>query len=352
MRAASAPGGGCRRTAGAVLRAWLTAAVLASACGREAGAGEVGVRVVGVFEPPRAGYFWAPVDVAADGERIWVLDAGAGQVFGYDAGGRYQTAIGRKGRGPGELQDPLALGVAGDTLWILDVGNGRIEHFATSGAHLRSDALPEGLPTPVDMVRWRGSFVGALPFGERPLVRIGPAGRSFVFGAELARRARQLASAGGRIPAIYRLAVVDGELWAAHLYLPLVAVYGPEGRLQRLIEFDAPDPEPVRARIEKRDRGERHLERAPRRPAGTLGFLPLEGRLMLLTHRRDGNGRQALITWRGDDAEPGTAWGPPDLLLVSAAGAGTRSFAVGARGEVEEPAVVILAAEGPGHAAR
>ncbi|HET6342058.1 MAG TPA: hypothetical protein VFG78_07725, partial [Gemmatimonadota bacterium] len=333
--------GGSGRVARAALRT-LTVAALASACGREAGAGETGVRVVGVFEPPRAGYFWAPVDVAVEGDRVWVLDAGAGQIFAYDTLGGYRGAIGRKGRGPGELQDPLALGVAGDSLWVLDIGNGRIEHFARSGAHLRSETLPDGLPTPVDMVRWKGSFVGALPFGGRPLARLGPEGRPFLFGAELAARARELAPGDGRIPSIYRLAVVDDELWAAHLYLPLVGIFGPDGRLRRLLEYEGPDPEPVRTRIEKREGGERRVERAPRRPAGGLGVLPLGSARLLLTHRRDDEGRQVLIAWRGDDPEPRTVQGPPDLLLVSAAAGGRRSFAVGARGDVEEPAILIL----------
>ena len=348
MHAARAPGGGFRRAAQAVLRTWLTGAALASACGWEPGEGETGVRVVGVFEPPREGYFWAPVDVEVDGDRVWVLDARAGQVFAYDPLGRYRAAIGRKGRGPGELQDPLALGMAGDSLWVLDIGNGRIEYFARSGAHLRSETLPDGIPTPVDLVRWRGSFVGALPFGELPLARLGPEGPPFLFGAELAARAQELAPADGRIPSIYRLAVVDDELWAAHLYLPLVGVFGPEGRLRRLLEYEAPNPEPVQTRIEKLEAGERRLERAPRRPAGGLGVLPLGNARLLLTHRRDEDGRQVLIGWRGDDPHARTAWGPPDLLLVSAAAAGRRSFAVGARGDVEEPAVLILEADGPG----
>ena len=113
--------------------AWLTAAVLAASCGHRAGDGAVVPRVVGAFEPPPSGYFWAPVDVAVAGDRVWVLDAGAGRIFAYDLRGRYRGAMGRKGRGPGELQDPLALGVAGDSLWVLDVGNGRIEYFARSG---------------------------------------------------------------------------------------------------------------------------------------------------------------------------------------------------------------------------
>jgi len=330
----------------------MTAAAIASACGREAGAGEIGVKVVGVFEPPGPGYFWAPVDVAVDGDRVWVLDAGAGQIFDYDPLGRYRGAVGRKGRGPGELQDPLALGVAGDSLWVLDIGNGRIEFFARSGAHLRTETLPDGLPTPVDLVRWKGAFVGALPFGDRPLARLGPGGRPFLFGAELAGRARELAPRDGRIPAIYRLAVVGDELWAAHLYLPLVAVFGPGGRLRRLLEYEAPDPEPVETEVETRQGGERRLERAPRRPAGGLGVLALGDTRLLFTHRRDDEGRQVLIAWRGNDPEARSAWGPPDLLLVSAAGAGRRSFAVGARGDLEEPAVLILEADGPGRDAR
>lgn len=336
------------------LVAWLTVALvafIASSCGHGAGDQAVVPRVVGIFEPPPTGYFWAPVDVAVDGDRVWVLDAGAGQVFAYDRRGRYRGAMGRKGRGPGELHDPLALGVAGDSLWVLDIGNGRIEYFARSGRHLGSAALPDGLPTPVDLVRWNGSFVGALPFGDRPLVRLGTGGTAFLFGEDLAARARQLAPRDGRIPAIYRLAIVDDELWAAHLYLPLVGIFGREGRLHRLLEYEAPDPGPLQARIERTDAGERRLERAPRRPAGALGVLQLGGLRLLMTHRRDGRGRQHLMAWRGGESRARLALGPPDLLLVSAAGDGAGTFAVGARGEAEEPAVLILEAAGAGRGA-
>lgn len=330
--------------------AWLAVALLATSCGRAASDRMAVPRVVGVFEPPPTGYFWAPVDVAVDGDRVWVLDAGAGRIFAYDRRGRYRGAIGRKGRGPGELQDPLALGVAGDSLWVLDIGNARIEYFARTGRPLGSAGLPDGLPTPVDLVRWSGSFVGALPFGDRPLARLDPVGRPVLFGAELAARARELTSGDGRIPAIYRLSVVDGELWAAHLYLPLVGIFGEDGRLRRLLEFEAPDPEPLETRVETRDQGERRLERAPRHPAGALGVMVLGGSRLLLTHRRDDAGRQVLIAWQGEAPEARTAWGPPDLLLISAAAAGPRSYAVGARGEDEEPAVVVLEAERPGRA--
>ena len=62
-------------------------------------------------------------------------------------------------------------------------------------------------------------------------------------------------------------------------------LFGEDGRLRRLLEFEAPDPEPLETRVETRDQGERRLERAPRHPAGALGVMVLGGSRLLLTHR-------------------------------------------------------------------
>ncbi|MGH7551032.1 MAG: hypothetical protein ACREMD_12720 [Gemmatimonadota bacterium] len=316
-----------------------------SGCDRRPDAGPAELRVVGEFEPPGEGYLWAPVDVESAGDVVWVLDAGAGQAFAYDSRGRYRRTIGRKGPGPGELRDPLALGIVGDTLWILNTGNARVEYFSTEGRPLGSEPLPDSLPTPVDLVRWKGAFIGALPFGTFPLVRFGGTTPPALFGAELDRRARELTSAG-RIPSVYRLGVIEGELWVAHLYLPLVAVFEAPDRPGRILEYAAPDVGRSEAGYEGGPDRRRWVVKAPPRPAGGLGFLQLD-RTYLLTHRRGEDGRQVLVWWPAEGRPGRTVLGPPGLLLVAASRAGDRSYVVGARGETEEPVALIVETGAP-----
>ena len=323
--------------------AWLAIGAGAT-CHGSTTAEPVDLRVVGAFEPPGEGYLWAPVDVEVDGNRVWVLDAGAGQAYGYDSRGRYRRTVGHKGHGPGELLDPLALGLAGDTLWVLNTGNARVEYFSQQGRHLGSEPLPDTLPTPVDLVRWKGRFIGALPFGRHPLVRFGGGSAPVLFGDELARRARELTPTGGKIPSVYRLGVVEGALWVAHLYLPLVGVYEAPDRPGRVLEFEAPDTGHSETRYEDRGGRRRWVLKAPPRPGGGLGFLRLGGRTHLLTHRRGRDGRQILVWWPEEGAPGRRVLGPPGVLLVAAAGTGERGYAVGARGEVEEPVVLVMEA--------
>ncbi|MGH7571024.1 MAG: 6-bladed beta-propeller [Gemmatimonadota bacterium] len=329
----------------AVARRLVAGALVIAAgagCGQGSKPGPVDLRVVGQFEPPGEGYLWAPVDVEVDGDRVWVLDAGAGQAYAYDSRGRYRRAIGRKGHGPGELLDPLALGVAGDTLWVLNTGNARVEYFSKDGRLLGSEPLPDSLPAPVDLVRWQGAFVGALAFGASPLVRFGGKEAPVLFGAELARRAREVAPDGGTVPSVYRLAVLEGELWVAHLYLPLVGVYAAPGRAPRLLEFEAPDVGRSETSLEERAGRKRWVLKAPPRPGGGLGFLHLDGRTYLLTHRRGTDGRQILVWWPDEDAPGQSVPGLPGILAVSAARAGERGYVVGARGDAEEPVVLVV----------
>lgn len=332
---------------GAPGRRWpgpLLAAVVAMAvgCGSDAEPPSGAIRVVGEFGSSGEVHLWAPVDVEVDGDRVWVLDAGAGQAHAYDRGGRHVRTVGRAGRGPGELRDPLALGVAGDTLWVLNTGNARVEYFSREGRPIGSEPLPDSLPVPVDLVRWQGAFVGALPFGELPLARFGGREGPLLFGADLARRARELAPEGGAVPAVYRLGVIRGELWVTHLYLPLVGVYEAPDRPGRILEFDAPAAGRSETSYEEEAGRRRWLVKAPPRPAGGLGLLDLGDRSYLLTHRRDAEGRQVLVWWPDPDVPGRSVSGPPGLLLVAAAGAGPRAYAVGVRGEVEEPVAVIV----------
>ena len=90
-------------------KALVVLTVAIAACAREDSGEPARFRIVGQVEPPPEGAFWGPVDIVASGDRIWVLDAGAAQVYGYDRDGAYRIELGSKGSGPGELKDPLSL---------------------------------------------------------------------------------------------------------------------------------------------------------------------------------------------------------------------------------------------------
>ncbi len=90
----------------------------------------------------------------------------------FDARGRYVRTIGRRGSGPGELQNVRNIGLRGDTLWTADDVAGRITLFAASGRPLEtlriaSPVLPgASRPTPPAGLLSDGSVVGR-PYPSR-----------------------------------------------------------------------------------------------------------------------------------------------------------------------------------------
>ena len=90
---------------------------------------EVLARVLSNLEESLA---WAP-------RRVYVLEASAMEVRVFDPSGRHVGSFGRRGSGPGEFKQPIALtwGPA-DQLWVVDPGNARYSVFDTSGAFVRS----------------------------------------------------------------------------------------------------------------------------------------------------------------------------------------------------------------------
>jgi hypothetical protein len=322
----------------------LTAVLLViAACGRGDRAAELaGLRIDHELEPPPDGSFWAPIDIAASDDRIWVLDVGAACVYGYDRSGAYQLTVGNKGGGPGELKEPLALGVMGDTLWVLNSGNRRVEYYSITGAPLGSDPLPDSLPPPVDLVRWADQWFASTPFRPGPVVRFDLAGGvAHPFGSELQTRARELADKGA-IPNVYRLEVVDGRLWVMHLYLPLVGVYDPLGRLLRLMAYPGPKVEgeqPVEQEL-----GEGRVRRvlgAPRSPAGGLGLLHDGEDRYLLTHQRSGD-RQRMYRLDPAGVSERATLTPAGAFFLTSVVSDGKTYAIGTRGEDEEPTVIIL----------
>ena len=79
--------------------------------------------------------------VLPDG-RIAVLAAGTWQVLFYDAGGRFQHAAGRNGRGPGEYLRPSWLGPGGgDTLFVWDADQRRLTVLDGTGTLLTTQKV-------------------------------------------------------------------------------------------------------------------------------------------------------------------------------------------------------------------
>jgi len=99
--------------------------------------------------------------IAVDSKgRIFVLDARERHVQVYSPDGAFERSIGRRGRGPGELEyAPYILMTPGDTLVALDMGNQRLQRFASDGRALESPSFSaaDGVP-----LRVRGNSRGVM----------------------------------------------------------------------------------------------------------------------------------------------------------------------------------------------
>ncbi len=65
---------------------------------------------------------------------VFVADVLTSRIVVIDSAGDYVRTIGRKGAGPGEFEQPYALGWLGDTLFVLDWRNARVGKFSKLGA--------------------------------------------------------------------------------------------------------------------------------------------------------------------------------------------------------------------------
>ena len=79
--------------------------------------------------------------------RIAVLDRGDKELRLYSADGRYLSASGREGEGPGEFRGSSSVHVvAGDTMVVWDMSLRRLSLFDSAGAFVRSVTLQESEP--------------------------------------------------------------------------------------------------------------------------------------------------------------------------------------------------------------
>lgn len=97
---------------------------------------------------------WAPGivnDVAPVGEALAVLDGANGSIAILSADFSHRTTVGRRGGGPGEFQQAVALAYDASTNAIIafDGGSSRLSYFAADGRFIRS--VPADVPAVSDI---------------------------------------------------------------------------------------------------------------------------------------------------------------------------------------------------------
>ncbi len=74
-----------------------------------------------------------PIALALDADHLYIVDAQDGAVKLFSKNGEFLKAVGRKGRGPGELSFPSGVSVIGGRLFVADKFNYRIQAFDRAG---------------------------------------------------------------------------------------------------------------------------------------------------------------------------------------------------------------------------
>ena len=219
---------------------------------------------------PEYQFFRVMDGLRLDDGRIAVLNAGTQQLRTYDSEGRFLSAQGREGDGPGEYRFPYrVLQLPGDSLLVYDIGLARFTVIDPTGeaartftpsrsmlnepqfAGLIGDSIAVTHETIYDIpdvgfdtmyarvafVRLDGSGTDSLMLPDARMGRIGQAGRGFV----------------GRPffePAI-SLAADSRGLWAGSGRSPEISRYDAAGRLRRVVRWNAV---PIRVTAEDVDR--------------------------------------------------------------------------------------------------
>ena len=110
---------------------------------------------IGSAEAEGPTMFGSVADVAVDAAgRIYVLDGQAQEIRVFDPDGAHVRTIGRKGGGPGEFADAVAVRMLPGRaeFWVVDYGNARYARFDTAGRQLDAMRRPFGFRA----YPWRG----------------------------------------------------------------------------------------------------------------------------------------------------------------------------------------------------
>jgi hypothetical protein len=63
----------------------------------------------------------------------------------FNANGKYSASFGRRGQGPGELQDPKYIDVGQSTITVLDFGRKKLVNYAGDGSFLAESPIPSNI---------------------------------------------------------------------------------------------------------------------------------------------------------------------------------------------------------------
>lgn len=101
---------------------------------------------LGSVEQPATAFHQLPDQAAVFDTvgRLYVLDAGNHRIVVFDAEGRHVRSFGQEGRGPGHLDNPVAIWLrgAGDTIEVLDWAQGTVVRFTADGEALETRPAP------------------------------------------------------------------------------------------------------------------------------------------------------------------------------------------------------------------
>ena len=215
-----------------------------------------------------------------DDGSILLANSGSASLRHYDAGGRFIRSIGGQGEGPGEFRGLSWFAVLpGDSLVAFDRMLRRVSLFDLDGAFLGSTAVtpnvPDGVPTP--LASWTdGSLLleishsssrsqralDVVDRGPSVYVRTSRAGQVLDtiavlpgpqwLSSEMNGMVLTMPALFGRFPVA---AVLGERAFLASNDRYEIGVYGPDGRLQRLIRREQ-EPAPVTTVEFERIRGE------------------------------------------------------------------------------------------------
>jgi len=138
------------------------------------------VNKIGGFDETDENYLlYRPMDVTIDRDgNIYILDSGNFTIKKYDKNGKFITAIGRKGRGPGEFQYPISIDLdKNNYIYVNDSGNNRIEIFDDNGKSFNTIPIITGsrillLNSQNIAINVRGRYNDADNVPSYPLVRL------------------------------------------------------------------------------------------------------------------------------------------------------------------------------------
>lgn len=101
---------------------------------------------VGSVERPETAFHELPEQAVVfdTAGRLYVLDAGNHRIVVFDAEGQHVATFGEEGRGPGHLDNPVAIWTrgGGDTIEVLDWAQGSVVRFTADGGALETRPAP------------------------------------------------------------------------------------------------------------------------------------------------------------------------------------------------------------------